>query len=249
VLGFKQFFLISFVLLFRSILFPKSNSAVLSVSDYQKSLKSIESEGSVLDCPDRGKFKINDCKKYNLLKNRGCAPVSSTLGLKQDQWYNSNCDEIENLSKARAFKVNYFNLNSPDWWKFIPADVIPVSGGIYNDEIWAREKNKLIELVRGKLLGEIQYVGYEIINNSLTLILSKSTDECGEIFDTFYLSPIVLADFDNDSIAELLIKSFRFNESEKCWMGSGNRMGGQSFALLKKTGKIKDIVLLPFQFK
>ena len=50
----------------------------------------------------------------------------------------------------------------------------------------------------------------------------------------FYLNAVLLADFDGDGVAELLVKGSRAYQSESCLLGSGNSLGGGFSVLINK---------------
>ncbi|MBE9203937.1 hypothetical protein IQ218_11410 [Synechocystis salina LEGE 06099] len=108
--------------------------------------------------------------------------------------------------------------------------------GIYSEKSWDNETKKLNQLTKDKLFGELEFQKIAMDNQSVELLLSTTTADCGMINDTLTLSAILLADFDQDCIAELLIKGDRRNVSQKCYLGTGNILGESSTIVLKKSG-------------
>jgi hypothetical protein len=228
-----------------------SESTLMSPEGYLKSLLSFESTGGTLYCPDiegEKHHKFNSCKDFMLLQNQGCFGYA-TPEIAVELRYKETCDEIEAVKQVRPVNVNYFNLNSQDWWKLLPAEIVPMPGGIYTDDSWSQEKSELDKLVSGKLLGELKFKNVVAKNGEVELTLNSSKEDCGEIHDKLKFSARVLADFDNDGIAELLIKGYRIYESESCWLGTGNSLGAGFTSLLKKSNLTDKIVILPYPAK
>jgi len=228
-----------------------SESALMSVEEYQKKLAKFESEGGVLFCESKegGKReKFDSCKHFTVLQDQGCYGLS-TPEIGFELWYASNCEEIEAIKQARNVNTNYFELNHPNWWRSLPAEIIPMPGGIYSEESWSLEKSELNRLVSGKLLGELKFKSQVVKNGEVELVLSSTKEDCGEIRDVLVFSPVLLADFDNDGVAELLIKGHRNNESESCLLGTGNSLGAGFAALLKKANSVEKPVIMPYPGK
>lgn len=148
--------------------------------------------------------------------------------------YRDTCKEIEMLQGASVTDREYLILEDNDWWKSIPAEVIPMRTGIYSQESRTRQKTDLDELVDGKILGDIQFEQIHMEPLSIVMILGSEEDDCGLTTDNFHLNAVLLADFDGDGIVELLLHRFRAYQSETCSLGSGNYLGGWSTIILNK---------------
>ncbi len=219
-----------------------------AISDYKKNLLSKVQSGGTLYCGDRenGKhIEFKSCQSYVSLIKQGCFSQS-----KSEMIFNSSypeiCSEIKALKNASVSKINYFDLNSSDWWEPIPAEVIPMPGGLYTDSSWEHAELQRNKLVTGKLLRDLKLVNDSKELGVLNATLSKVNDECGEIDDTFIISVKLLADFDRDGIAELLLKGSRLNTSVGCSLGSGNRIGAEFTVLLKKISHNETPIILPY---
>lgn len=224
-------------------------STLMSVEGYLKELKNFELEGGELFCENKEGEKdieYHNCREFMLLQEQGCYGFSThAIGLAIR--YESTCDEIKAVRQARVAAKNFFKLDAKDWWQSLPAEIIPLPGGLYEDEILAREEYKLKNVFAGKLLRDLKFDNILGSNREVELVLSTTKEECGEIRDVLHFSPVLLADFDNDAIAELLIKGYRTHDSESCLLGSGNNLGGEFFVLLKKTSSTEKITILPLK--
>jgi hypothetical protein len=214
-------------------------------------LKSTVSEvqsGGVLYCEENsiGKnIEFKNCESFTALKKKGCFGYS-TYAMSVESRYSMVCGEIDAIKKSSSSKINYFELESSDWWKSIPAEVIPVSGGVYSDESWKIAKLKRDKLVAGKVLGDLKLVNLSRESGVLNTTLNESTQECGLVNDTFKLSAKLLADFDQDGIAELLLKGYRVDTSDSCSLGSGNSLGAGFIVLLKKVSLSEAPIVLAY---
>ena len=207
-----------------------------AIYEYTKDLLSKVQSGGVLYCEENSigkKIEFKSCESFTALKKKGCFG-NSTYAMSVESRYSMVCGEINTIKQASSSKINYFELESSDWWKSIPAEVIPMSGGIYSDESWNLAKLERDKLVAGKVLGDLKLVNLSRESGVLNINLSKSTQECGLVYDTFKLSAKLLADFDQDGINELLLKGYRVDNSDSCSLGSGNSLGAGFIVLLKK---------------
>jgi hypothetical protein len=115
---------------------------------------------------------------------------------------------------------------------------------IYSEKSWDNETKKLNQLTKDQLLGELEFQKIAVDNQSVELLLSTTPADCGMINDTLTLSAILLADFDQDGIAELMIKGDRHKISQECHLGTGNILGGSSTIVLKKNGADQNISVM-----
>ena len=192
-----------------------SSRSLIAVEDYLDKLMNLESAGGNLFCKsenDGKHIRFENCKEFSILREQGCFGYT-TIEIKQEANYRKLCEEISVVKQGQTVATNYFDLSSPDWWKALPAEIIPMPAGIYSDESWNIAETELAKLVNGKLLGDIVTKKQMVKNGVFSLILDTDKDECGEILDLLEFSPVLLADFDNDGVAELLIKGFRIDTS------------------------------------
>ena len=214
-----------------------------SVDNYIEELKAREKNGWALYChtPDGGEdVAYSDCETFYELKDRGCYGWN-TVDINREYSYDSLCQELTFIGQVRESSVDNFNLESPDWWKSLPASVIPGRGGIYSEEGVEQARIERDELVKGKLLGEIEFVSvnseYDSSDGLLRFsgVLSREVyDDCGSVDDLFFFYPALLADFDSDGIGELLVSGYRNYDSEDCFLGTGNRLGAFFDILINK---------------
>jgi ankyrin repeat protein len=221
-----------------------------SVKEYLHELTTLTEDGGTLNCGGEeggDNSEYNNCKDFAALKKKGCYG-SSMADMKGELSYQNTCQEIDRLKQARPVDKSYFKLNSPDWWKSLPAELIPMRGGLYdNEDDESQAKIALQRLVSRKLLGDIKFENQTVINGEIELVLGVSEHQgCDNVRDVLRFSPVLLADFDHDGIAELLIKGSRMNESKSCFLGTGNGLGAEFGALLKKAGSTKRPILLPY---
>lgn len=215
------------------------------MEEYQQQLKERELEGGQLFCENshNEKIKFSNCPKFQQLQNQGCYGAT-TYEMAVEMNYVDICAQINLIKNAHSFEQQYFQLDSPHWWQQLPAEIIPMGGGIYSEESWNTETLELKKLTKDKLLGELEFQKIAVENRSVELILSTTPADCGVIKDTFTLSAVLLADFDQDGIAELLIKGDRHKLSQECHLGSGNILGGSSTIVLKKSGADENISVM-----
>jgi len=246
---FKRYLFISgFITTFASASVLEKLNSDSAIYDYSKDLLSKVQSGGTLYCEDNsiGKnIEFKNCESFTTLKKQGCFGYS-TYAMSVESRYSIVCSEINTIKKASSSKVNFFALDSPNWWKSIPAEVIPMSGGIYSDESWNIAKLERDKFVAGKVLGDLQLVNLSIESGVFNAILSESTQECGLVNDTFKLSVKLLADFDQDGIAELLLKGYRVDNSDTCSLGSGNSLGAGFIVLLKKSSLSEAPIVLAY---
>lgn len=218
---------------------------LIPVEEYQQQLKERELEGGQLFCENshNEKIKFSNCPKFQQLQNQRCYGAT-TYEMAVEMNYVDICVQIDLIEKAHSFEQQYFQLDSPHWWQQLPAEIIPMRGGIYSEESWDNEILELKKLTKDKLLGELEFQKIAMDNQSVELLLSTTPADCGVINDTFTLSAIMLADFDQDGIAELMIKGDRRNVSQECHLGTGNILGGSSNIVLKKSGADEKISVI-----
>jgi hypothetical protein len=217
-----------------------------TIDEYRTELSLEEKSGGKLYCEkstDKKRENFSSCESFLNLQKRGCYG-RSTRAIGTELRYEMLCREIEVLNLAKSTAINYFELESDDWWKLLPADIIPMPGGVYSDASWKGAKITREKLVKNKLLGDSNVEKVTFVKDGVVLILNTRADECGVVEDHLKISPVLLADFDKDGIAELLIKGYRLFLSESCHLGSANTLGAGYSTLVKKTGmSAKPIVL------
>lgn len=210
--------------------------ALTPIDEYMSELLEREKNGGTLYCTDSAGETTRvytSCESFNDLRETGCFG-DTTLDMKIEYAYRNICSEIETLKNATAVKLDYFNLASNDWWETLPAEVIPMRGGIYSPTTWQEENLEREKLVSGKLLGEIEFIHLAVDQNGLGAVLNSIEEDCGIIEDYFYMRAILLADVDGDGIAELLLNGYRSFQSESCRLGTANGLGAGFSILVKK---------------
>lgn len=215
-------------------------STIIPLKEHRKILLDIEKEGGSLDCNKENRpisTKYKSCKSfYNLQKNE-CFGVT-TFDMSRESFYKTNCNQIDILKKAKNADKNYFNLNSSDWWKELPASIIPMPGGIYTDKSWNKGKHLLDKMVKEKLLKDITFESIEVRASGIKAVLKSTKNtasDCGKIEDVLTISPVLLADFDEDGIAEIKLEGYRAQNSDTCPLGSGNFLGARFIKIVKKS--------------
>ncbi len=185
---------------------------------------------------------FDSCASFSDLRERGCSGYTMS-DIQFESAYAARCATMEALENAEESAIYYFALDSADWWQAVPAEVIPMSGGVYSEEGWELARQERDAMVAGKDLGELSMteVSSELSQFAATLELREM--ECGEIRNRIEIRAVVLADFDNDGIADLLVKGNRRDYSESCRLGSGSSLGGAFTVVLSKTGPDQPIVV------
>jgi len=148
--------------------------------------------------------------------------------------YESMCGMMSALASAKDSNLHFFSIESADWWKTLPADLIPMTGGIYSDRSWEKAVAKRNALVEGKVLGELPFTEVVADRGRFAAAVEVTKSDCGEIRNHLEFSATLLADFDGDGIAELLLEGYRVNKSDNCPLGTGNSLGASFRVLLKK---------------
>jgi len=119
-----------------------------------------------------------------------------------------------------------------------------MSGGVYSDESWEMAAAKRQKLVVDKLLGVLAFSEIESGHGRFAATLEITELECGEIHNRLEMAATLLADFDGDGIAELLLEGYRVDRSETCSLGTGNSLGASFSVLVKKDTPDAQVVVL-----
>jgi hypothetical protein len=223
-----------------------NSNLTLSLGEYIRSLENKEQQVGTLYCEDDNKMvDFNNCHSFLALQEKGCYG-NSTYDMSKEMTYSNMCAEVRQLKMATQAKVSFFEVDSTDWWKSVPATIIPMSGGIYSDESWNIAKLERDKLVAEKVLEDLNLVNYSKSTGEFNTVLKSDKYDCGTINDTLTLFAVLLADFDHDGIAELLVKGYRVDRSDTCSLGSGNSLGASFSVLLKKVSSKALPSILPF---
>ena len=211
-------------------------SSIASLDEYLVTLKNDSPNGGELYCETSSggeRHPYDSCESFSELRDKGCFGYSM-YDISMESRFAAVCAKVEALSGAEHSSEHYFSLESADWWQTLPAEVIPMSGGIHSGESWAIAKQRRDEFVEGKILNEISMseVSSEPGHFSATLELRK--DDCGETRNRLEMNAAMLADLDGDGVAELLIEGYRVDRSDTCSLGSGNSLGAAFSVVLKK---------------
>jgi len=224
------------LIIFTSLITTTSAQNSPKNNEYLKSLHEHESSGGSLYCKNESggtRQNFNSCESFQSLLNKGCFDYS-TAGIKMKAGYSKLCEDLKVLNTANPVSTIFFNFNFDYWWKDLPAEIIPMSGGVYSDDSWEIAKIQREQLVKGKTLGEITFEKVYVTKDAFEAIISVNEDDCGGIRDYFKFSINYIADFNNDEIADLLITGVRLNQSDSCGLGSGNSLGSSFSVLVQK---------------
>jgi len=187
---------------------------------------------------------FGSCASFSALKEKGCFGYT-TIEIKNEMRVNAQCSTAHALATSQGATTHYFATDSAHWWKALPAEVIPMSGGIYNDESWDRAAAERQELVAaGEMLGELTLSEIEARPGYLAATLKTTKEECGETRDRLIIETDILADVDGDGVAELILIVSRLDESDTCWLGTGNSIGAARRTVVKKESPHALIVVL-----
>lgn len=214
-------------------------SGLSSLQDYLKALELREQNGATLYCEDISpavREEFSSCKSFNSLRERGCYGYTS-YEISREINYSDLCDKLNIARQANPSNISFIDIKSDNWWKKLPAEIMPVSGGIYNTELWEVAQDDRKKHVSGKLLGQLKFNSVRASRGKVEIIIETWEEGCGEVQDYFEFSPILLADFDGDGISELLLNGSRFKKSETCYLGTGNMLGAGFSAIVKLTGE------------
>ncbi len=223
-------------------------STIASLDEYVATLKSNAPTGGELYCETTAggeRHPYDSCESFSKLRDKGCFGYS-IYDIRMESGYSAICAELEALSDAVPSSKHFFDIQSADWWRALPAEVIPVSGGIYSDESWEIAKRRRDELVTGKKLDQISMIEVSGEPGYFAATLELRTDDCGETRNRLEMKAAMLADLDGDGIAELLIEGYRVDKSETCSLGSGNSLGASFSVVLKKSDSESPVALRNF---
>lgn len=209
---------------------------VISLVERLKTLRAGIEEGGYLACDDNGALKkerYESCAAFRNLADRQCFG-ETTADMANAMTYGRACDEIDLLQKARPPTVEYFNVESPGWWKSLPASIVPSARWMEEEK---PDRSAAKERLHGKLLGDLEIAENQSGPDQVVLIFEKwnGDDGCGEYRGMFALRIGVLADFDGDGVAELRIHGHQRYESDDCLPGSISALEPGFAITLKKT--------------
>lgn len=119
-----------------------------------------------------------------------------------------------------------------------------MSGGVYSDESWKIAAAEQQELVAGKMLGELPLSEIEAGQGRLATTVETTELYCGEVYNRLEMKATLLADFDRDGVAELLLEGYRVDRSDTCGLGTGNSLGAAFSVVVKKESPDAPIVVL-----
>lgn len=215
--------------------------------------------GSYLVCSGSEAGEYHDCDSFYQLLEDGCIPWTSS-----DQNFSENydniCQQYLQLGKISIPQVDYFNIESEEWWQNLTAEVIPLRGDVKSaPDMYPQANEEREKLVKGKLLGEIDFLSvepnidaaYRNIHRRYLFIIGMveewEEDAC-EVWDEFVFSPVLLADFDQDGVGELLLSGGRYRYSFDCLnsLGSGNFVGAYFDVLVNKDSPAGEQQVVPY---
>lgn len=218
---------------------------VSSVDEYLGQLAIQEAGGGELNCEDASGEKwqpFNTCAAFEALRERGCSGYTMHE-IKSELRYAKVCKTIKILRASNKAAKHYFDVSSENWWRALPAELIPMPGGMYSDESWDAASKAREALVTGKTLAEISFVEIRSEPGSLAATLATRHAECGDVRDEILLEATLLADFDGDDVAELMLQGYRADQSDSCALGSGNSIGATFTVIVQRDGPDSPIVI------
>lgn len=221
-------------------------SAIASLDVYLVSANSELLEGGKLYCETESggeRHPYNSCESFSALREQGCFGYT-TIEISWEIRHEATCAKIKALALATSTPSHYFTLELANWWEPLPAELIPMSGGLRSDAGWAIEKQKRDELVGGKELRQLPLMEITSEPGHFEATLELIKGECGETRNRVEINATVLADFDSDGIAELLVEGYRLDRSDTCSLGTGNSIGASFSVVLKKASPDSQIIVL-----
>lgn len=212
-----------------------------NIDKYKENLIIQESKGGGLSCPGDSGWedkKYSDCISFYALKDIECYGYS-TPAIYRERAYDEICNLINLMDQIATSELDSFDLDPDNWWKNLPAEIIPVRGGTFAPGEFKYEKQIREQLVLNKSLDEIPFtsLGSKYDDNYGILefvgyLNSEEYESCGIVFDELYISPVLLADFDGDGIGELLLCGYRMYSSDDCLLGSMNSLNAYFHILI-----------------
>ena len=157
-------------------------SAIESLDAYLVSANSELLEGGKLYCESESggeRHPYNSCESFSALREQGCFGYT-TFEISWEIRNEATCAKIKALTLATSTPRHYFNLELANWWEPLPAELIPMSGGLRSDAGWAIEKQKRDELVGGKELRELPLMEITSEPGHFEATLELIKGECGE---------------------------------------------------------------------
>lgn len=212
---------------------------IVSLEERLETLRHGLDEGGHLECgtsdvPKRAHY--DSCSKLHSLSDQGCFAYT-TADMGNQLGYERLCEEIPLLEKAHSPTVEYFDVDSPGWWKLLPASMVPNATDFSEEPI---DRSAVWESFKSKALGEFDIAETYSHSGKIAIILDKWKDKsdgeysCGEYRDLFIMRLGVLVDFDGDGVAELRIHGSR-NYVSDCLMGSMEAISSGFAITLEKT--------------
>lgn len=179
---------------------------------------------SCFGCNGPRTVKYNSCEEFYDLRKNGYAG-GTTYEMDTEHAYKIACQSMQEISSTATANNNHFNIGVENWWHTLPAEIIPLAGGIFCSSDIEFLEHQLFELTNGKRLGEIEFNDIRVSEYGIDFILGKSEHDCGIIEDTMRIRTMGMVDVDGDGVDELYIRGYRADESETCQLGSGNYLG------------------------
>ena len=165
------------------------------------------------------RVEYDSCKALRSLQKKGCYGLS-TLEIKMELWMSDLCDFRSELLMLRPASSSFFDLDSEDWWREIPAELIPLHGGVYNDELWDMAVKEHRRLTEGKRIGDILASFQRKEGKVIEGLVGQTKEDCGLVFDKVRIEPLVTGDVDGDGARELSLKIVRLRSSSECELRS-----------------------------
>ncbi|WP_105212951.1 hypothetical protein [Pseudoalteromonas sp. T1lg22] len=228
----------------------QSLKALQAIEEFKEPFIHMIEDGGEFFCPDvdgeGSLIRYASCEEYSALTKRGCYGKSrEEFG--RELVYGAACAELTLLDQVKVAKENHFDMDSANWWHHIPASIIPLPGGIESDEMKQQAQGELETLVKGKTLGELSLVNNQSHPRLFEAVLGSHTRECGVVKDTLKLSVQLIADFNGDGKADLLLSSTRDNLSDDCPLNAYKEGGGSTTFLYEKHSAQSELKVTPYR--
>lgn len=212
-----------------------------NIDKYKENLIIQESKGGGLSCPGESGWEYKeylDCSTFYELKELECMGYH-TPDMYRERSYDLFCKQISHIDQIAKPEALSIELDPDNWWNNLPAEIIPVRGGSFAPGEYEHEKQIRDNMVIGKRLSEIPFIeaysNYDSEYGYLEFVgylNSYEYPDCGFVYDEFYIRPELIADFDDDSIGELLLWGYRTYSSENCLLGSINALDAYFYILI-----------------
>lgn len=142
----------------------------------------------------------------------------STLAMSALTDMKSRCRFASYLERARSYKKNYFQLDADQWWRNISSGVVhpPHRAKLLNRISDQHDTDSRIQKRADTLegLGPVRSTDTHSVLIEINRYHDRLAGDTVTIWDEYYLERVALADFNGDTVAELLVFARRVPETE-----------------------------------